>query len=400
MKYTIFGDRAFKKYFEKEIAKQYVVDTDIQCFDNGIIANEHGHGFGVFDKDFNFIKSSLQMRKNNGQFVPKINHKNIPYIDEDVVFVGNVYPHFGHFLLEHMNRLYALLEKEHENKKVVLINDKGLDRVPQYMFDLIELFGVKHKNIIILDKTTQFRSVCVPSQSFNTRVYTSESFRKTFDNIAKNVPDTEIYDKIYVSRSALDDEHKVFGEEKVQKIFERNGFKVICPETLPLKKQISLIKNCKVLAGCAGTALHLALFMKKGGLVIQLKRNSLPKCNARVQNIINNTKKLDGIFISSSIEKYKTEHGAKAPQIIGVNKYMRQFFEENDFKLISSDFDFDNDAWEKYTKLINEYKKSRGGRWIRKFKRLFIKYTALLIPGRERRGKYRKYMKNKLNMEK
>ena len=77
MSYTIFGPDDFNKFFHKEISKQYVVDTDIQCFDNAIIANEHEHGFGVFDKDFKFVKYSLQMRKNNGQFIPEFNHENI-----------------------------------------------------------------------------------------------------------------------------------------------------------------------------------------------------------------------------------------------------------------------------------------------------------------------------------
>ena len=79
MKCTIFGDENFKKFFKKETAKQYVADTNIQCFDKAIIANEHEHGFGVFDKDFNFIQDSLQIRKDKGQFIPKLNHDNIPY---------------------------------------------------------------------------------------------------------------------------------------------------------------------------------------------------------------------------------------------------------------------------------------------------------------------------------
>lgn len=400
MSYQIIGESNFKKFFQNAISKQYMVDTKIECFDNAIIANEHEHGFGVFDKDYNFVKSSLQMRKNNGQFIPEFSHDNIPYVDSDVIFIGNVYPHFGHFLLEHMNRLYALLDDKYKNRKVVLINNYNIPKVPEYMINLIKFMGVKSKDIIILNQTTRFKSVCVPSQSFNTRIYSSKSFAETFDKIAENIPDTEIYDKIYVSRAALDMRHKVFGEEKVQKVFEKNGFKVIYPETLPLKEQISLIKNCRVLAGCAGTALHLALFMKKGGRVIQIKRNRLPKCNARVQNLINNTKNLDGVFISASIEKQKTEHGAKSPQIIGINKYMKQFFDENNFKYSPSDLKPDNTAWKEYSQILSEYKKSHGNAFVNKLKFFVIKYSALFVPGRERRGRYRKFLKEKLNFEK
>ena len=97
MWYKIFGDQDFERYFEKSVSKQYMRETYVESYPNGIIVNEHRHGFGVFDSKFRFVKSSRQMRKNNGQFVPRFNHKDIPYVDEDVVFVGNVFPQFGHF---------------------------------------------------------------------------------------------------------------------------------------------------------------------------------------------------------------------------------------------------------------------------------------------------------------
>lgn len=397
MAYTLIGEPNFVKYFKKSVSKQCKKDTYIKCFDRAVIVNDHGRGFGVFDKDGNFIRESLQTRRNKSQFIPKFNHNDIPYVDEDVVFIGNVNPFFGHFLLEHMNRLYALMDKEYKNRKVVLINDKGLEKIPNYIFNFIELFGIKRDNIIILDTTTQFKSVCVPSQGFNARLYTSDSFAQTFDRIAKNIPDEEICDKIYVSRAQLDKLHKTLGEEKVQSVFEKNGFKIIYPEKLPLASQIALVKNCKVLAGCAGTALHLALFMKKGGTVISIKRNRRPACNAMIQNNVNNTKQLDGVFISGSVELHKTFHSTQAPQIIGINKYLRQFFQDNKYKLSDDDLEFDETAMNEYINAYKEYKLQHGGVFAKEVKRYFIKYTALLIPGRERRGRWRAFWKKKLN---
>ena len=307
MSYTVFGDKDFKNYLRRSVRHQYMRDTNIDKYPNAIIVNEHIHGFGVFDEKFRFVKSSRQTRKNNGQFVPKFNRDNIPYVDADAVFIGNVFPQFGHFLLEHMNRAYALLNKKYRDMKLVLINNSDVSVVPEYMYKLLELLGAKRENILILNQTTRFRNVYVPVQGFNIPVYSSRAFGKTWDAIAKNVPDTKKYEKIYVSRTALK-WRRTFGEGVVQKIFEKNGYKVICPETLPLVEQIALVKNCKYLAGCAGTALHLALFMKPGGTVIQIKRNRLAKCNADIQNLINDTKKLNGVFISGSVEKVKTDH--------------------------------------------------------------------------------------------
>ena len=169
---------------------------------------------------------------------------------------------------------------------------------------------------------------------------------------------------------------------------------------MPLKKQISLVRGASVLAGCAGTALHLALFMKPGGVVIQIKRNRMPKCNDSIQDLLNRTKGLDSVFISGSIEKHKMEHGSKAPQIIGVNKYMREFFDAYGFKYDADDIAPDDAAWAEYNEQMREYVKKHDSAVAKKLKKCFIHFSALVVPTRYLRGRWRKFLKRKLNYEK
>ena len=298
-----------------------------------------------------------------------------------------------------MNRAYALLDKKYKNMKVVLINNKDVNPVPNYMFELLELLGVSLKNILILNETTRFRNVYVPVQGFNIPMYSSVAFGKTYDAIAnKVISPKKTFDKIYVSRTAMQS-RRTFGERVVQKIFEKNGYKIIYPETLPLQEQIGLVKNCKVLAGCAGTALHLALFMKPDGTVIQIKRNRLPKCNADIQNLINDTKKLNGIFISGSIEEKPTDHCSSVPQIIGVNKHMRDFFDAYGFKYSQKDTMIDEKDLVEYKSNMAEYNKKYGGVGLNNIKHFIIHWSSCFVIGRERRGNYRRWLKRKLNYE-
>ena len=168
---------------------------------------------------------------------------------------------------------------------------KDFQNERMFLFKINQLFTDEFEeifdDILILNETTQFRRVYVPVQGFNIPVYSSAAFGKTYDAIAAAVKQPkQIYEKIYVSRMAMQS-RRTFGESVVQIIFEKNGYKIICPETLPLVEQIGLVKNARVLAGCAGTALHLALFMAPGGVVVQIKRNARAKCNADIQNLIN-----------------------------------------------------------------------------------------------------------------
>ncbi len=399
MSYKVYGDEKYKKYLAHQIRRQKMCEMNIECVPNGIIVNEHLHGFGVFDSNFKFVKSSSQVRENNGQFIPKFNHKNIPYIDADAVFVGNVMPQFGHFLLEHMNRAYAFLDPKFKNAKAVLIDNKSVSPVPEYMFRLLELVGVKRENIIILTQTTRFRNVYVPRQGYNLPVYSSAEFGATYQKIASNfkIPKSAPR-KIYMSRCKLKS-RKTYGEEAVQNVFQKNGFTIFYPETMTLDEQIKTVAGAEVLAGCAGSALHLSLMMKPGGTVIQLKRNRLNKDNASTQYLLNRTVNLNSIFICASCEKVKTGHGAEAPQVIGGgNKYLKEFFDDYGFKYTARDIAPDAGAMKEYDAALQEYIKSHGSRLSVLIRRKIVRFSACLIPGRENRNHWRHWLRAKLKL--
>lgn len=314
------------------------------------------------------------------------------FVDADVVYLGDVHWHFGHFLLEHTNRMWAINEKLPHGVKYLFIYSEVAKVVPQYVYDFMELMGVAREDIIILDQDTRFRNVYVPESVCNGAL----AFRKwksTFDTMASNAKTDAMYEKIYLSRTALD-KRTVFGEVAIENIFRKNGFHIVCPETLPLAKQVGLIRNARVLAGCYGTALHLALFMKPGGRVIGIKRNSEYADNCASQNLINMVSELDGDFVWGSIEKNKTHHFTSAPQIIGVNQYLREFFDANGFDYTQQDC-VENTEWDEYLESLRLYNKKFGSARSNKIKRLFIRITSCLIPVRVWRGKYRSWMKRR-----
>lgn len=167
----------------------------------------------------------------------------------------------------------------------------------------------------------------------------------------------------------------VFGEEKIQSIFEKNGFEVVYPEKLPLSQQAKLISETSVLAGCAGTALHLALFMKPGGTVIQIKRNSKISDNFRAQNLINNTKHLNGVFVQASTETIPTEHSTFEPQLIGVNNNLKKFFKDFGIVCDADDLAPDNADIAQYNSALAAWhaahpKMTRWQKFVEKLKKI------------------------------
>ena len=219
---------------------------------------------GVYDMHNNFVtESGVKIRKKHMQKYRSI--WRVPYMDCDVLFLGEVHWHFGHFLLEHTDRLWAAMSKPNVQKFVFVYN-KNVGKIPKWLFEFTDMMGIARDDVLIVDRTTRFRSVLVPEVAVEKNVYSS-LWAKTFRYMAENVDDAVGADKIYVSRNALK-QRRTFGEKSVQKIFAKNGFDIIYPEKMGLKQQVAMIKNARVLAGCAGTALHFALFMKSGGRVV------------------------------------------------------------------------------------------------------------------------------------
>ena len=397
----IYADDKYKKHLTNITSGFYKEDEPhVECVSCGIIANEHSKGFGVFDDKCNFVKSSIQGKKNRrGQYIPNIANRDIPYMDEDAIFLCHCGKNnFGHFLIEYINRAWCLVDKKYQNMKVVIVDEIGCGKINNYIYVLIGLLGVKPENIVLLDKTTRFRNVYVPTPAFDLSAYYTDAFAQMYNTIAGNTPDTEKYEKIYVSRGAMPADRHTYGEGTIEKIFENNGYKIIYPETLPLEQQISLIKNCKYLAGCAGTALHLALFMKRGGTVIQIKRNTVLVDNADTQHLINITKGLESIFVAGSMETVKTDHWSTVPQLIGMTEYMKQFFDDNGFVYSDDDFKgFDKEVTDYKTALANC---PRQNHFAHAFKGRLIKYLCCFVFfGRVPRHQFRQWLKKILNYQ-
>jgi capsular polysaccharide biosynthesis protein len=398
MKMSCYANNRYKKNLMQKIAKiSCRNDMKIDAVPRGaFIVNPTTGAFGVFDDAGNLIKSSLQYRGKTAQFIPKY-VPSVEYMDCDAVFIGNVYPHFGHFLLEHLNRAWGISKIKSKNIKYVLVDNKNMGP-KQWMIDFLKCAGVKESDILILNKSMRFNTVYVPYQSLNiVSGWYAPEFKDVFDIMRKNTKTDTIYDKVYVSRTKLSDDMRVWGEEQVQSIFEKNGFTVIYPETLPLAEQIAIISHCNVLAGCAGTALHLALTMKDGTRVIQLNRTSAIKDNGEIQYRLCKLKNQDFDIVAASVEEVQSTHGGiHAPQIIGVTKELQQFFDDNNFKYDDADLQMNADVLNQYKLHLSEFQKNNGGQLYLKFKKKFIKYISCLIPGRVTRGRVRKWLKEKM----
>lgn len=395
MSIRIFGPIRYKNHLLKSGIFDTLSAPTITAVPNGLICTTQKRTHvGVYDRHNKYVpQSSLYLTNKQKHISHLAPRPNTPYIDCDVVFLGDIHWHFGHFLLEHTNRLWAACTPPAPNVKYVFVYSNVTKTVPEYIYDFTNLLGISRQDIIILTQDTRFKTVYVPQSACN-KYGASSKWHETFEFMASHTKSDKRYEKVYLSRTMLAS-RRIFGEKHIEEIFKQNGYHIVYPETISLSEQISIVKNAKILAGCYGTALHLALFMQSGGRVIAIKRNTEIADNFTSQHLINQACGLNGDFIWGSIETQKTQHFTDAPQIIGCTEYMREFFESEHFKHIDNCTEFYDTEINEYLEQSRLYNKRYGGKFINQVKRILIKISACFIPVRTWRGRYRTYMRTR-----
>lgn len=218
------------------------------------------------------------------------------------------------------------------------------------------------KKLLFVNKPVRFKNVLIPDSSFNyTKLYANKKFSETFKKIADAVKsDPKSPKKIYLSRTKFTN-NLVLGENQIEKIFEKAGFKIIHPQiptkngwdVMPLQKQIQLMKGADVIAGVEGTGLHLSLFAKDGIDLICLHRYNNPLV---MQIMIDKLKNINSYYIDTSIDPYSKKKNTCPACIIGINKNLQKFFNDYGF-VYKTDSTADKKEMDKFLEIYKTQKR-------------------------------------------
>jgi hypothetical protein len=154
---NVYGSDNFKKNLEDCYisVKEKSDELRIETYKNALVlplggtkrADGREMQGGVFDENLNLIDLSKTIAKEGDVIAGSPEHleniSNVDFINEDVVFLGFLNTHFGHFIIESLCRLYVFFDKGYSNKKAVYISSKDSP-----FLDILELFGLDKKKYI------------------------------------------------------------------------------------------------------------------------------------------------------------------------------------------------------------------------------------------------------------
>lgn len=231
---------------------------------------------GVCDSNNRFVESSFYdggWAKHGGYY----EWDTEEYTHEDVVYVGIIFQHWGHFLVDLTGRMWFLkqLSETRTDFKVAYL---GEEEPTENNLKFFELLGIQKKQLLHIQKPTRFKRVFVPEQSFKSCEWYTEEFVQMFDaicdaalNNAYDFSKVKGLEKIYFTRRHFKKAvHSEFGEEYFEKCFAENGYTSVAPELLSLEEQIYIWNHAKEIVCINGTIPLNVVFSRNRNLKLTI----------------------------------------------------------------------------------------------------------------------------------
>jgi hypothetical protein len=332
-------------FSHKELTYSKLADAYVLPQKN--LKGSRGIGGGIVSVEGEFIEST-SLHEGLGCAYP-FDKNEVETKNEVAVYIGMIYPIWGHCITDGLKKLWFLRSAEYkslvQNNKVVLIytspdhwNISG---------NYKEILGSLSINTALLRRIgniQQYKTIYVPDDSIfieNGHRFFTKEYRETINNIVSSfeIEPQDVYDKVYFTRTNMGSKRD-YGEILIEDYLKSRGYKIIAPEKLTFKEELTILQECKTFVSTVGSISHNVLFCKDGTNVVLL-RNCAD--DNGYQPVANNMHNINLTYIDVNLSIFpnvKSPWGG--PFFIYVSNNLQRF--END----NSELDFPVIAFAQY----------------------------------------------------
>lgn len=201
---------------------------------------------------------------------------------EEAHYLGHLFTHFGHFLIETLLSFHeACLSDE---RPLIFqpwphsITGSALDL--EHVRFLLGALEIDPKRIVLAQSPIAVRRLYlvprVPVVDGVVPPWTRALYRQVRRRALQLPAPGTTARRIYMSRRKLVGwQRTIVNEDAVEGAFVKHGFAIVYPETLPIEIQVAMAARAGILAGIDGSALHLSALMAAGSQVLVV--NSRPR---------------------------------------------------------------------------------------------------------------------------
>lgn len=228
------------------------------------------------------------------------------------LYGGHWIGHFGHFFTETVTTLWP--EDQAVEGLVFHAYFGGHLGIQPWQTELMALTGYGHLPVEVVDKEPAWVDrLLLPSRSVVVNGWAHPGAAAVWDRMVAaaggSAPDGP--DRVFFSRTAFNASRRADAEptrstgerdRALDQVFAEAGYAVVSPENLTVIDQIRLAAGARVLAGCAGTALHLAAFAPVGTRVIEIGDIRSPVVQVPQQQVIDHLREHPSVFLPAGLE--------------------------------------------------------------------------------------------------
>lgn len=287
--------------------------------------------WGIYNKDGVIVQNSYDFRGgyNNpiNQDIDKLDNINILSdnsinIDEQVVYIGRINPHFGHFLINTLPRMWVFGTDKFSNRKVKVAfhSEVSIDYLVSLNFfsEIINLLEIDVDDLIHIDRNYIFKNLVVPQSSLMEQTYIYTYFRKFCLSLSKKIlRDVDVSNKKsgYYSKDKLKSGVGSFSNEnEIVQFMNDHNIEVFRPETKSFQEQIIWISTRSIIYGTAGSFLHSIIFAPSVPIVVAL--NPTSEINSNFE-LIDTVSGCDSIYIHTNKIEFITNPNFLTTRKIG-----------------------------------------------------------------------------------
>ena len=187
------------------------------------------------------------------------------------VLFGPVYWNWGHWLIDHLPKLYLLQLAGWDLSRLNYLLPMD---TPVWVDRLLLMIGIRADQLVRYTDAVKADEVLIPTKIRHLHAFSpalAEVQKFLFDRLAPFVDSSVSYDRLYFSRSDGNSYRVMQGEVEIEALVRKAGFRVLQPEKLPLAQQLGLYRHAMVIGGEYGSALHGSLFSEANPMVFGLK---------------------------------------------------------------------------------------------------------------------------------
>lgn len=225
---------------------------------------------GVLDERGTPVELAELRRGKSGKTVTSAAGQDVPAPasrHDTGIYLGWFDPHFGRFLLETLARAWAIDQLD-PSLPVFLHYSTTRERLlASWQYDLLAALGVNESRLLLVKEPVGVARLVVPEALFVQQRSGNPAFAAMFRRMAARlgVDGEQSTQPLYLSRRLLGSHNRqMTGEPWLEDILSDNGFRIACPERMPIREQARLFATHREVVSAVGSGAHGILFARPG----------------------------------------------------------------------------------------------------------------------------------------